>query len=229
MHVKLVQSFPQYKGNLDGLLWLNGVIWTVSGKSSRMISQREKAGGELDLIEEIGCVLKNPGGLAWDGSRFLVLEKVEKAIYTIDSRSKQLKMFLDLLKTKPSAATQILKAASSTVPDIAFHDGNIWITCQAGYSSSVCCFDGQSKKLVKKFFTRGPKPAGISFETTGRLAWVLDASNKELSQFDPSGKWTGNVLKVPLEKPAGLTIDDQGMFWMADLSTKKICQLRKEA
>ncbi len=229
LNARIMRSFQPNKESLDGILWLNGEIWTISGKSNSVTRHREKAGGKLDVFEEITCKLKNPGGIAWDGSGFLVTEKVEKVIYKIDSKNKQLKVFLDLTKAKQKAEMQILKAENSTIQDIAFNTGQIWITCQAGFSSSVYCFDSESKELVRRFFARGPKPLGISFEPDGKFAWVLDGSNKELSQFDITGKWTGEVLRVPLQKPSGLTIDDKGMFWIADLETKKIYQLNKEA
>lgn len=225
--IKVIRSFQPYKEGLDGILWLNGVIWTVSSKSSRVIGQRPKTDRELDIIEEIVCHLKNPGGIAWDGSGFLVTEKVEKIVYKIDLQSKQLSVYLDLTKAKDIASTQILKAEGSTVTGIAFNKGKIWITCQAGYSSSIYCFDSESKELVTWFFARGPQPLGIAFEANGDLAWVLDGSNKELRQFDVSGKWTDTLLKVPLEKPSGLTIDDQNMFWMVDLETKEVFQMGK--
>jgi DNA-binding beta-propeller fold protein YncE len=229
LNARIMSSFQPHKESLDGILWLDGEIWTISGKSSSIIRHREKVGGKLDVLEEIACKLTNPGGIAWDGSGFLVTEKVEKVIYKIDSKNKELKVFLDLTKTKQKAEMQILKAENSKIQDIAFNTCQIWITCQAGFSSSVYCFDSESKELVTRFFARGPKPMGISFEPNGKFAWVLDGSNKELSQFDITGKWTGKALRVPLKKPSGLTIDDKGMFWIADLETKEIYQLNKEA
>jgi hypothetical protein len=229
MHLVVVQSLKHYKNNLDGLLWLNGMLWTVSGKRGQVYGQREKATRGFDLVETITCDLKAPGGVSWDGTQLLIADRLKKTVYSIDTKNKRMRVYLDLTIAKKNAATQILKASSSEITDIDYRNGNVWITCQAGYSSSICCFKKESKELTMKFFTRGPMPLGISFEARTDLGWVLDGSNRELSQFDVHGKWTGEVINVPLEMPSGLTIDDKGMFWIIDLSNKTINQLRREA
>jgi hypothetical protein len=211
-----------------GLTWSAGHVWTVSSMSPVLSRYAEATARGLPPVKEIVHGLKNPSGIAHAGPDLLVSEKVEKIVYKIDPIKKTQQVYMNLPKLKKSAATPILKAKGTTVPAIAFNAGDLWVTCQAGYSSSIFCFDGKTKELTRRFFARGPEPLGLSFEPDGKLGWVLDGSNRELSQFDLTGIWTTKVLNVSLMKPSGLAIDAEKHFWVADLQTKKIYQLERE-
>jgi hypothetical protein len=211
--------------NIKGFAVWNGQIWTVSPKSKLIKSHKKNELGKLSVVEEVKHDLKNPVGIAWTGSEYLILDGKTKVIVQVDPKTKVQQVYVDLLKLKESMVTSILKAKGSSISAITFNQGIIWITLAAGYSSSIIAFNYATKELVNNFYTRGSEPLGITFDASGKFGWVLDGGNKELSQFDLNGKWTGTILSIPLERPLGLAIDNQGNFLVGDAKTQRIYEL----
>ena len=223
MESKIVRSLGDAEKALQGLALKAEEIWTVGSKLIR------------SSIDEITHHIENPGGLALIGSEFMISDKTTKTIYKFDPEKKVQQLYVDLMNVKSNSVPSlldmvkpILNAEGTIISAMAFNQGKLWITVQAGYSSSVIVIDDQTKELTNCFYTRGPEPLGIAFESGKEAAcWVLDGSNKELSQFDITGNWTQVALNVPLEKPSGLAMDNEGNFFIADLATNKIYKLVK--
>ncbi len=234
---RLVRSLGSAKEALQGLVCIDGKIWTASGESSSIKKLQKNEAGVFASVEEIEHGLENIRGLTWTGSEFMVSDNATKTVYEINPVEKTRSLYLNLMKLESKVivsgleeeginlsdiVTPILNAEGTNISAIAFNKGKLWITVQAGYSSSILAIDDESRELVNSFYARGPDPVGITFEADGEKAWVLDGSNKELSQFDMSYNWTQAVLKVPLKKPFGLALDQEGNFIVADLATNEI-------
>ena len=220
MEAKIIRSLGVAKEAPLGLVIAAGDIWAIRNKS-RSIERIQNLGGKLASTTEIAHGIENPGTLPRTGSEFLITETTSKVIYKLDPMKMAPELYVDLMKLRSSRITPLLRARGTNISSVAFNQGKLWIALQAGYSSSIIVLDDQNKKMIKNFFTRGPEPTGIAFEANGKRGWVLDGSNKELSQFDNKGKWTKTALKVPLEKPIGLAIDNEGNFLTTDATTKK--------
>jgi DNA-binding beta-propeller fold protein YncE len=226
LEAKIIRSLGVAKEAPIGLVIATGEIWAIKNKS-RSIEKIRNLGGKLSSTIEIPHGIANPGTIAWTGSDFLMSEKTSKVIYKLDPKKKTPEPYVDLMTIRSNRITPLLRARGTSISSIAFNQGarvnqgKLWIAIQAGYSSSIIVLDEQNKKMNKNFYTRGPEPTGIAFEANGKRGWVLDGSSKELSQFDNKGKWTKTTLRVPLEKPIGLAIDNEGNFLTTNSTTKE--------
>ncbi|NOZ76539.1 MAG: hypothetical protein GXO65_02445 [Euryarchaeota archaeon] len=109
--------------------------------------------------------------------------------------------------------------------DMAWGRNELWVTCMAGYSSSVYRIDIKKAVVVGHFFAHGPKPRGISFDTAEENIWIVDERNREFRKFTPEGKWTKVSVASPIEKPRGLSLDSKGNFWTSDRKTGKFYRI----
>ena len=210
--------------SLQGLTVIKDQIWAISPKSNVIKGYIKDEGGNLSLVDKIKIDLKNPIGLAWNGSEFLVADALEKIIVMIDLQTKVQQPYVDLLNVedKDGFAKSILLAEGSTIAAMSFNQGLVWIAIKAGYSSSIIALNYETKEVVSNSFARGTEPSGIAFDINGKFGWVLDGDNKELSQMDSQGVWTGKTILIPVEKPISLAIDGQGNFLVGEAKTKKI-------
>jgi DNA-binding beta-propeller fold protein YncE len=221
LKANVIEVFEKAK-NLQGLTLIKGQFWAVSSKSKVITGYTRDESGKFSVINKIKTDLRNPVGLAWTGSEFLVPDGMEKVIVKIDPQSKLQQLYINLLEVKDGYVKSILNAEGSSVSAITFNQGLVWIAIKAGYSSSIVALNYGTKEVVSNIFARGTEPLAIAFDANGEFGWVLDGANKELSQLDTKGTWTGTTLRIPLEKPIGLAIDNQGNFLVGEAKTKKI-------
>lgn len=234
LEAKIIRSLGVAKEAPIGLVIAAGEIWAIKNKS-RSIEKIQNLGGKFVSTMEITHGIESPGTLTRAGSDFLISEKTSKIIYKLDPKKMVPELYVDLMKIRSNIITPLLRARGTSISSLAFNQseranqGKLWIALQAGYSSSIIVLDDQTKRMIKNFYTRGPEPTGIAFEPNGKRGWILDGSSRELSQFDNKGKWTKTALKVPIEKPIGLAIDNEGNFLTTNATTKEIYLLGRNA
>lgn len=224
----ILQTFSLPRRNVVGLALVNNKVWVGSSTRNKIYHGEIDERGRYSAIGKITSQVAKPTGLAWDGKKLYVADRTEGKIFTADREMQKMKLVLSLKRLRPDKIPLVFLIPTSEITDITWGRGHLWFTCKAGYSSSFYCLDIGNKKVVHQFKARGPEPEGISFDSQEKHIWTLDASNRELSQFTPEGKWTGQSLPTPLDKPMGLTIDDKDTFWITDLKTMKLCQLKEE-
>jgi len=222
------KSFLSPEEGLGGLAWVRGEIWTASAKNMQIFRLKPKVAGKYLVAGRIPSPSKNIAGLAWDGQQFYVADRLEKVILRVKPDTGQAFPALDLQKLDPAGMPLVFRVKGSEVTDIAWGKGLLWVTCMAGYSSSVYAIDVQTQRVVRHFRDRGPQPEGISFDHREEYFWTLDASNREFSQFTPQGEWTEEELPSPIARPTTLALDDQDTFWTVDRNTKQVVQVLRE-
>jgi streptogramin lyase len=239
---RLVRSYQPPKGSVQGLAWRDGEVWVAGAETASF--EGWAADAEATRFEEWGedveeekaeaplkyvtSPAKSPVGLAWDGNNFLVADRFDKVIFKVNPESGLAAPVLTLSEVKYGDAPEVFQTRGSQVTDIAWGHGHVWVVVQAGYSSSAFEIDLKTGKVVGHFWVRGPRPEGIDLDVAARSVWTVDASNREFSQFTPSGEWTELVVASPLAEPRGLTLDDQESFWTSDQDTGQLCQIRWE-
>lgn len=226
--MRILQSFRPPEESLQGLAWARGDIWSAGGKAGRIFQQRARRAGGYETHSRITCPAKNPSGLTWNGRDFLISDRFDKVIFTVNPESGLTKLVLALAEVKYGDAPAIFQAKASQVTDIAWGHEHLWVVIQAGYSSSVYRIDLERGAVVQHFRARGPKPEGISFDLRDEYLWTVDSSNQEFSQFTPKGEWTELAEPSPVAKPSGLAMDDQDAFWTSDQETGQVYQIKRE-
>ncbi len=222
MGVKVVKSFVSPKKRPRGVAWVDGKIWLV-GKGSKKVSGLEETYGGAH--RDVRSPIKNPMGLTWDGKEFLLCEEGTKTVYKITDTGESAKV-LDLKEVKFGKLPPILQSDACLVTDLAWGRNALWVTCMAGYSSSVYRVDIKNKKAIGHFFAHGPKPRGISFDTQEKNIWIIDESNREFRKFSTGGEWKKISVPSPVEKPRGLSLDSEDNFWTSDRKTGKIYKIK---
>ena len=224
----ILQSFLSPDDGMEGLAWVRGEIWTTSSKEQRISRGKLGALGRYEMTSHIPSPVENPGGLAWDGRQFYVADRIKKVVLRVDPETGQATPALSLLDLKHDGHPLVFLSEGSVVTDIAWGQGHLWLSCKAGYSSSIYGIDVKAGKIMRHFKARGPEPEGVSFDAGEEYIWTVDARNREFSQFTPNGKWTEQTLSSPVARPSGLALDDQDSFWTLDRETRKVCQIKRE-
>ncbi|HEX3030334.1 MAG TPA: hypothetical protein VHT34_13790 [Clostridia bacterium] len=209
----VIRLFQPSEGNLSGLKLMNNSIYAVS--SQQKIIFIYSADDESAYCSKVKVDIGNPAGITIKDEEILVADSRKKAVYRINSKKGGTKPFIDLSKLDKNDASGVINARNSKITDIEYHNGKLWISCEAGYSSCIICIDTVKGNLMTKYSTRGPSPASISLDNSKENLWVLDSSNKEISVFDKKGNWTGAVLPVSLSKPSCFSLDTKGHVWLS--------------
>ncbi len=209
----VIRLFQPPESNLSGLKLMNNSIYAVSSQQKTIFIY--SADDESAYCSKVKVDIGNPAGITIKDEEILVADSIKKTVYRINSKTGGTKPFLDLSKLDKSDASGVLNAKNSKITDIEYHDGKLWVSCEAGYSSCIICMDAVKGKLLAKYNTRGPSPLSISLDNSNENLWVLDSSNKEISVFDKKGKWTGAVLPVSLSKPSCFSLDTEGHVWLS--------------
>jgi len=223
----ILQTISLPRGKVVGLTLVNNKVRIGISTKNKISHGEIDVKGRYRTIGYISSPPAKPTGLAWDGQKLYIADRLEGNILATDHEIKKIKLILSLKKLKPDKIPLVFLIPNSEITDITWGKGFLWFTCKAGYSSSFYSLDLRKKRIIHHFRTRGPEPEGISFDSQEKYLWTLDASNREISQFMPNGKWTGRSLAVQLDKPTGLTIEGD-TFWVFDLKTMKLYQMKEE-
>lgn len=230
---------------IKSLNFLNNKMVVLTDTKDNIFISEELTNEEFQVTCRIPKVFKSsvgtarlgyPGGVIKIDSSYHIMDGNKKVLYRYDMESKEIIPYISLIPHINSSAASIMNSSKSIITDTVFDDYKIWFTCVAGYSSSVCCYDLNNNTLEHKFFTRGPKPTGLALTTDKKNIYVLDASNRQISKFDPFGKWDGTKENIhdnnPEKSPIGLTIDKNGKIIVSvdklDSSLIKKTAVKKE-
>ncbi len=225
---RILQSFRPPQESFQGLAWVKGTIWVASARAGRLFEQTAVAVGAYETHRDLASPVQNPGGMAWDGEKFLVADRLAKVVFRVHPDTGVAEPVLDLLELRQGEGPEVFRAPSSQVSDLAWGHGHLWVACQAGYSSSVYRIDIDAKQVIQHFWAPGPKPVGLSFDSQEEFLWTADASNREFREFTSQGEWTEAQVASPVARPYGLALDDEDSFWTSDEETGQICQIKRE-
>ncbi len=224
----ILQTIQPPEEAYQGLAWVGTEIWLASAKAKQIFRGRIGAANDYQTAGQFKSPVKSPGGMAWDGKEFLIADRIDRVIFNVNPESGIANPVLDLADLEYGDAPALFQTRGSQPTDIAWGQGHLWLTCQAGYSSSIFRIDLKTGRVVQHFKARGPKPEGISFDVRDEYFWTVDSRNQEFSQFTSGGEWTEQTVPTPVAKPSGLALDDQGAFWTTDQETKQVYQIKGE-
>ena len=207
MSENVLEVFQPEEGGLSGLKCIEDKLYALSSvKNCILVYFKNKTGGYA-LKDRIPLEIRNTSGITSDGNALFVADSMEKVIYRIDMDTKQSRRFLDLRELKGENADAVIRAGNCTVNDMEILNGEMWIACSAGYSSSILRIEAKSGKILKVIPARGPEPRSISLDASSKCMRVLDSSNKEISDFSLEGEWTGRRTGIPVEHPSCFSVD----------------------
>jgi hypothetical protein len=219
-------SLPYSK--VFGLALVNGKVLVASAGKKRICNGEIGPRGKYQAKAAILSQVKNPAGLAWDGSKLYVADRFNKTIFRTTSTGEEMELVLSLKELKPLDKPLVFLVEPSEVTSLAWGKGLLWFACKAGYSSSFYAIDLSRKRIVHHFRAQGPEPEGISFDKREEFIWTLDARDGDLIKFTAEGKWTGETLPSRVNNPTGLILDEKDNFWTFDRRVRKLCQVMQE-
>lgn len=205
----VIRLFQPEEGRLIGLKCFDNKLYALPVKENLILVYEKNNAGGYSLLERIPLGVKNASGITADGKTLFVADRIEKTVYCMDLNTKQTRLYLSMRELKESNGDTdyVINSRNSTINDLEINNGEMWITCSAGYSSCIYRIDTNSRKVIKVISARGPEPKSISFDAAEKCMRVLDSSNREISSFSLEGEWTGQFVKIPVDSPACFSID----------------------
>jgi streptogramin lyase len=114
----------------------------------------------------------------------------------------------------------------STAEDIyAGSDGNLWVSEEAGGSSSRIAQVSTSGTILNEFSTSGSTTIGnANFITAGPdgALWFTDNGNNAIGRITTSGTINEFTIPTASSNPNGITVGPDGNLWFTEGSTHKI-------
>jgi DNA-binding beta-propeller fold protein YncE len=203
---KTIRLFYSKAGPLTGLNCYQNKLYALSGVENAIHVYTKENDGYV-LAETIKLQIKNASGLAAADNLLYVADSREKLVYTVNLATKEISTFIDLTQLADGSVSYVVSAKGSSIKDLEINGGELWLTCAAGYSSCILRLELASLKVIKSIPARGPEPVSISYDAAAKSMLVLDASNREISEFNTEGRWTGDALKVSIKNPSCFSID----------------------
>lgn len=210
MGIEDIRLFQPKEGRITGLKCFENMLYALSARENGILVYKKNDTGGYSLSDTIPCSIKNASGITTDGKTLFVADGLQKAVYSIDLNTKQTRMLFDMRELKDGNRDSVINAKATKISDMEIYNGEMWITCSAGYSSCIYRIDMESRKIVKVISARGPEPESISLDAPAGYMRVLDSSNREISSFSFKGEWTGQFSRVPVDNPACFSIDTDG-------------------
>jgi DNA-binding beta-propeller fold protein YncE len=172
---------------------------------------------------------KHGVSLSWDGANVLVADQVTRTVCRVDPNSGQQALVMDPQSLEFGAYDIALRGEATTIGDIAWHDGILYVSVQAGYSSAIYGIDVEHKRVVSHRFAPGPQPCGLDFDPRDSSMFTLDHRNRELRRYDAQGTMEIADLPVDLVDPQGLSFDSNRGLWCSDQASADLVHLNVEA
>lgn len=228
MRIHVEQRFDLEEA-AEGFLVRDGQIWTVGGPRQELIRYASVADAHLSEVGERRRMPKSTGGLAWDGARYLVADAATRRITGVDSSTGYSELLIDPMDLDFGSFSRVLRTEGARIGDIAWDGDSLWVTCIAGYSSSIYRVDLSTKVVLSHRWAPGPRPVGIDLEPVVRNLHVVEGRSRELRRLDEAEQWTGAELPGEIEEPKGLSFETPSRIWVGDAVTGAVYGLALES
>jgi hypothetical protein len=212
----------------ESFLIKDGRLWTVGGPRREVMRFEVDADRRLSEIGERRRMPTATGGLAWDGARFLVADAATRRVIGVDSATGTSKLLIEPTNLDYGGFPKTLCVEAALIGDIAWDGGGLWVTCIAGYSSSIYRVDPSEKVVLSHRWAPGPRPVGIDLEPARDSLFVIDGRNKELRRLDNAGQWVFGALPGEVKEPRGMSFESPRKLWVADVAAGAVYGLTLE-
>ncbi len=208
------------------LIKRGGDVWYAGGESGKL--KRLEVGTREEKEESVlPDFSRADGGMTQRDNQILTATASDRLLFATDIETKERRQLLDFKTLEGGVRAAGIRAKNSEISDIAWNDDTLWVAVSAGYSSCIVQIDVEKKKIVKDFWSPGPKPFGLDFDSDNRL-WVLEGRMNGLVSGNKNGEWQGEGDRLPLPAVRYLSIDASDNFWTTDATTSQIFCVRKE-
>ncbi len=203
-------------------------VWYAGKETGKLIRFDDNLPADQDIEEVVFPDFSiADGGMTQREEKIYTATAKDRRLYVTDTKKKVRREVLDF-KTIPGGVNAVaVRADNSEIADIAWHDDTLWVAVAAGYSSCIMQVDVKKKKILKDFWSPGPKPYGLDFDSQNRL-WVLDGRMNTLVRGDQNGAWNVEAERLPISDVRYLSIDANDDFWTTDSHKSRIFCVRKE-
>jgi len=212
----------------DALVVKNSDLWIACGESGKL--QRYSGVATAEIREEF--VLfgfpQADSGITNRGDKILVVSAQERILSMIDPESGERQTLLDLKTLHGGKNTGGIRAKNATVADIVWQDNALWVAVNGGYSSCIIEIDVEQKEILRDFWSPGPMPRGLDFDSSGDRLWVLEGRKNSLVALDKNGQWLGIEEKLPVPEVRHLSIDSENNIWTADATRPRVYCIKME-
>ena len=212
----------------EGFLVRDGQLWTVGGPRREVIRFEVIAHSRLSEVGERRRMPMATGGLAWDGARFLVADAVTRRVTGVEFSTGASELLIDPTDLDFGGFPETLRAEAALIGDIAWDGSGLWVTCIAGYSSSIYRVDPSAKIVLSHRWAPGPQPVGIDVEPSRGNLFVIDGRSRELRRLDDAEKWVSGALPGEVQEPRGLSLESPRKLWVGDVATGAVYGLTLE-
>lgn len=206
----------------QGIAWIKGNLAVADAEEKVIYILDPSAEGE---VKEKFSVPLTPSGIDWDGELFLLTDSRSKYVIKVDMNGKVVSLInLNLVKFEkmmPAFLTQ-----NSSIWGVAWNSDSIWVSCEAGYSSSIYNIIPEDLTIKQRFWAHGPRPKGLYYDIEKRSLLSVDARNLEITRISREGKLIDVLRELPSNAPTGITLDEDNNLWIADEKENKIFKVR---
>ncbi len=227
MNVVLDHSFA-LADRPDAVVVRGREVWATT-KDTRSVHRF--SGIDEAELEEVATLADAPaatGGAAWDGEHLLLADAATGTVMSMEPDTGETASVFDVTELDFGTYRKALLAENSHIADLAWSNGELWLACEAGYSSSIYRINLETKRVIGQFWSPGPNPTGIALDASGERLWVIDGRRMQLVEGDTEGEWLDEGLPIPVAKARHLAIDEDGKFWTTDPDTDTVHRLRLE-
>jgi len=203
-------------------------IWIYGAQSRKLLRYQGMAETALRVVDPLPDIATQDGAIGWDGSHLLVADRLTRKVFRVDAASGHETIVMDPATLKFGNYDPALKVVDASIGDIAWHNGQLIVAVQAGYSSAIYGIDLATNTVLSYRTAPGPKPTGVEIDPADGSLYVIDSRNLELRRFAVSGTTEITDLPAGLVDPRGLSIDADRGLWTNDWSTGALLHMRVE-
>lgn len=219
--VRFTEKIDVAADDVVGMAFDGANIW-VKGSGS-MLSAFDPANGEK--VCEV-ALAESGESLAFDGRCLLIAQNSGKKIMAVDRATGKLDLYVDLTSLQSDRDLYTEPLRSGEILGLACGDGRLWVSCGAGYSSSVYEIDPQRGLVISQRFASCPEPAALMYHD-GNL-WVLDRDNSVLRCLKGTDQLVYDLV-VELGDGATALLEMDGALFVSRRGEKTLRGVAKSA
>ncbi len=227
MEIHIERRFDLAEAN-EALLVAEGRLYAAGAPHREVIRYEGLAEARLAEVGPRRPLPSATGGMTWDGSRLLVADASTRLVSRIDPESGAEEPLIDVDDLDFADFPDSLRAEGARIGDIAWDEGELWIACIAGYSSSIYRVDPSARAVRSHVWSPGPRPVGVDNDSRGDRLFVVEARGHQLARLDGARDWTVAAVPDPIEEPTGLNLELPGNLWIRDAASGALYRLAME-
>lgn len=200
----------------DALIAERGHLWFAFSNREGLQQYSGERAEDMKEKAVFPVHLRADGGITKYGDRIFAATAKERIISAIDPGTGDQQEILDLKKLQGGKNTGGIRSKNSSIADIAWQNGSLWVAVEAGYASCIVEIDLDKREILRDFWAPSPKPKGLDFDNDGERLWVMEGRTNMLVDLAKNGELLGTGKKLPVEEVRHLSIDSENNFWTVD-------------